>query len=457
MIGNLQEIDSKVSRFLQKASKKNEPLEAFRTTDDFKSFEDSMSTGMLDQVKAMAKKLPKWMVEDEAFDDKRVTQWVEDNQKSMAKYVSQKDIYSVLIAAFTYSVESFYQRQGVKLQKAAGPSVTFELTNQYYLDALQDQANYLLNKSSIDETTRTRMINLIRDTRTGMATIDELAEVIVSEFEGISDTRAFMIANTEANQAMSSAQQAFLVENGFKTKVWIPAGPNTCSICQGNADDGPIALNEDFSSGDSHPPGHPGCECYEDAGDEIDLDSIDLWDGGGEVSKATKQEVSDVRAEIKKTEEAIMGKVQKQIEAQSFETAGKIDSVQQTLAEKIKGVQDYMKGHAEEVRKSLAKNGQPINKTVIQKMNLPSELIDILTLLSSIVAQPAAISLNDYKPHDEEEGDIDYYGFLHPSGAWYIMAGEEDQQRYAAGQDGYIQAWKNRTNLKYQHIDEAFA
>lgn len=276
----LQRLSAAVDRFLSKASKKNEPLEAFRTTDEYKGFEKSMADGILDQVTDMTKKLPKWMVEDEDFDEKRVTKWVEDNQKSIAKYVKQKDVYAVLIQAFTYSVESFYQRQGIKLKKAADPFVTFELTNSYYLDALQDQANYLLNKSSIDETTRNRMINLIRDTRSSMMTIDELAEVIADEFEGISETRAFSIANTEANQAMSSAQQAFLEENGVATKVWVAAGPSTCDICQGNADQGPIPVKDSFDSGDDTPPGHPGCECYEDAGEEIDLDSIDvLWDG----------------------------------------------------------------------------------------------------------------------------------------------------------------------------------
>ncbi|MFA5999206.1 MAG: hypothetical protein WC747_04275 [Candidatus Babeliales bacterium] len=278
-MNKLQRLTAAVDRFLNKASKKNEPLEAFRETDDYKDFERSMADGILDQVTDMSKKLPGWMM-DEDWDEKRVTKWVEDNQKSISKYVKQKDVYAVLIQAFTYSVESFYQRQGIKLKKAADPFVTFELTNSYYLDALQDQANYLLNKSSIDETTRNRMINLIRDTRSSMMTIDEVAEAIVSEFEGISDTRAFSIANTEANQAMSSAQQAFLVENGVPTKVWVAAGGNTCAICQGNADQGPIPVKDSFESGDDTPPGHPGCECYEDAGEEIDLDSIDvLWDG----------------------------------------------------------------------------------------------------------------------------------------------------------------------------------
>lgn len=279
-MSKLQRLSAAVDRFISKASKKNEPLEAFRTTEEYKDFEQSIADAILDQVTDITKKLPKWMITDEEFDEDRAAKWLDDNQKSIAKYLNEKDVLATLIKAFTYSVESCYQRQGIKLQKAADPFVTFELTNSYYIDKLLDQANYLLNKSSIDETTRNRMITLIRDTRLNMTTIDELAEIIADEFEGISETRAFMIANTEANQAMSSAQQAFLKENGVGTKKWVGAGPNTCSICQGNEDQGPIPIDDEFESGDETPPGHPGCECYEDAGEEIDLDSIDvLWDG----------------------------------------------------------------------------------------------------------------------------------------------------------------------------------
>lgn len=279
-MNKLQRLSAAVDRFISKANKKNEPLEAFRTTEDYKEFEQSIADGILDQVTDLSKKLPKWMITDEEFDEDRAAKWLEDNQKSIAKYLNEKDILATLLQAFTYSVESSYSRQGIKLQKAADPFVTFELTNSYYIEKLADQANYLLNKSSIDETTRNRMITLIRDTRMNMTTIDELANIIADEFEGISETRAFMIANTEANLAMSSAQQAFLKENGVATKLWVGAGPNTCAICQGNADQGPIPIDDEFESGDETPPGHPGCECYEDAGEEIDLDSIDvLWDG----------------------------------------------------------------------------------------------------------------------------------------------------------------------------------
>lgn len=282
MSDELRKIDSAVTRYISKANKKNEPLEAFRETEAFDQFVSKMEKGILKQVKATVKKLDQveYIFDTEIKESEyeaKLGSWLKNEMPSITEYVSQEKIYAYLFNAFNFSVIASYSRIGI-IQKASG-FVEFELTNPYYIAALKDQANYLLHRSSIDETTRKRMITLIRDSRLSLTSLDELATMIEAEFEGISATRAFQIANTETNQAMSSAQQAFLEENGFKTKVWVAAGPNTCAICQGNADDGAIPLDDNFSSGDSHPPGHPGCECYEDAGDEIDLDSISLWNG----------------------------------------------------------------------------------------------------------------------------------------------------------------------------------
>jgi len=47
------------------------------------------------------------------------------------------------------------------------------------------------------------------------------------------------------------------------TKRWLTSSDNPCELCLGNEDDGPIPLNQMFSSGDFEPPGHPrNCECY---------------------------------------------------------------------------------------------------------------------------------------------------------------------------------------------------
>lgn len=285
MMDRLRKVDAAVSQFIQKANRVNEPLEAFRETESFKQLNDKLAAGIMKQAKWLAKDLKNIdYLQDENLTDSefsaKLGAYLENEMPRIGSYLSTDKVYAYLHNGFVFSVESSYKRSGIALQKSADPFVKFELTNENYIAALKNQANYLLNNSSIDETTRKRMINLIRDARLSMVDLNDLADMIESEFEGISATRAFGIANTEANQAMSSAQQAFLTENGFKTKQWVGAGPNTCPYCQQNEDDGPIPLDETFSTGDLHPPGHPGCECYEDAGEPIDLDSIPLlWDG----------------------------------------------------------------------------------------------------------------------------------------------------------------------------------
>jgi hypothetical protein len=284
MIDKLRKADAAVSQFIQKANRVNEPLEAFRQTDSFTLLVDKLEAGIMKQAKWLAKNLDQiTFLQDDLKDSEfeaKLGGWLNNEMPAIGSYVSSEKVYAYLHNGFVFSVKASYTRHSIALAKSADPFVDFELTNPNYIAALKNQANYLLNNSSIDETTRKRMINLIRDARLSLVDLNDLAEMIESEFEGISATRAFGIANTEANQAMSSAQQAFLVENGFKTKQWVGAGPNTCAYCQQNEDDGPIALDEPFSTGDMHPPGHPGCECYEDSGEPIDLDSIDiLWDG----------------------------------------------------------------------------------------------------------------------------------------------------------------------------------
>lgn len=173
--------------------------------------------------------------------------------------------------------DAYSKGEAILAQQAAATN-QFVLTDQFYIGALKNQANYLLNKSSLDETTRDRIITMVRDGKLNNLTIDEVSNMISSEFEDISANRAFMIARTETCQAMSSGQMAAMRESGVKTKAWVIAGGNVCPICEGNAFEGMIDIGHTFSSGDDAPPGHPNCECYIEAG-EIDLSSISIWDG----------------------------------------------------------------------------------------------------------------------------------------------------------------------------------
>jgi hypothetical protein len=86
----------------------------------------------------------------------------------------------------------------------------------------------------------------------------------VSKSYAFSQDRAELITHTEVARANSQgalegAREA--ADNGVVLqKVWL-LGPNACEICQENADDGPIGLEDSFSSGDDAPPQHPNCYC----------------------------------------------------------------------------------------------------------------------------------------------------------------------------------------------------
>lgn len=173
--------------------------------------------------------------------------------------------------------DAYSKGEAIIAQEAAAGG-KFVLTDKFYIGSLKNQANYLLNKSSLDETTRNRIITIIRDGKLNNLTIDEVSTLLSDEFEEISASRAFMIARTETCQAMSSGQMAAMRESGVPTKEWVVAGGHTCALCEDNAAQGMIPIADTFDSGDDAPPGHPNCECYIEAG-EIDLSAVSIWDG----------------------------------------------------------------------------------------------------------------------------------------------------------------------------------
>ncbi len=86
------------------------------------------------------------------------------------------------------------------------------------------------------------------------------ARLIRDTVDGMSTSRAEMIAATEMNDAMSYAFLRKLQINAVEYKQWI-LGPDPCEICEENADASPIPVDEDFPSGDDAPPAHPNCVC----------------------------------------------------------------------------------------------------------------------------------------------------------------------------------------------------
>lgn len=322
MAGRLDLLNAAVERFLQKSYVHNYPLEQFRETEVYLNFEQVLYDAILAQGEWAADHLADAPTYPDEPNDIRVLLW-EDAMKlwltrlpPIGLQLDYDAVYQLLYDAFVYNCRAQLDQQGLLQKKArpgftkaesstqvpiritdagnsgggddsgnAGPAgsqdpIEFELTNQYYINALKDAAAYLLNtkSKSYDQTTKDRLVKLVRDARLERQTIDEVATLIHEQFPNISSVRSFMIANTETANAFGQANLAFMQENGIETKKWVPAGPSTCKFCLANAAQGFISTNERFTTGDLHVPAHPQCECYEEAG-EIDLEAIDIWTG----------------------------------------------------------------------------------------------------------------------------------------------------------------------------------
>lgn len=89
---------------------------------------------------------------------------------------------------------------------------------------------------------------------------DRLAEALRTNY-AFSDARAELIARTETADADVAGNLAAYAESGVvQKKEWI-LGPDSCEICQVNAEAGPIPIDENFPSGDDAPTAHPNCTC----------------------------------------------------------------------------------------------------------------------------------------------------------------------------------------------------
>jgi DNA topoisomerase-1 len=126
--------------------------------------------------------------------------------------------------------------------------------------------------SQIDETTRDAVRNAVGDGLASGKTADEIADDI-EDLGAFGEKRSSLIANTEIANANSEGALVGYKEardNGVNVmKAWMITSEATagthegeaCDVCQANADEGPIDLDEDFVGGVSAPSQHPFCRC----------------------------------------------------------------------------------------------------------------------------------------------------------------------------------------------------
>jgi hypothetical protein len=86
------------------------------------------------------------------------------------------------------------------------------------------------------------------------------ARRIRQEWDEFAGRRAEVVAVTEWNRAASTATLLGYRATGVERKVWF-AVKDACQVCEANAAQGAIPINELFSGDFDAPPAHPGCRC----------------------------------------------------------------------------------------------------------------------------------------------------------------------------------------------------
>ena len=105
--------------------------------------------------------------------------------------------------------------------------------------------------------------------------LGETTDEAISRMQDIIDNpdRAELIAQTESVNSYNIGVMEYGAESNAVGKEW--QSSNATDICADNESAGPIAINEDFPSGDSEPVAHPRCMCairliYQDESDRED-------------------------------------------------------------------------------------------------------------------------------------------------------------------------------------------
>lgn len=116
---------------------------------------------------------------------------------------------------------------------------------------------------TITEPTREFLRNTIKNSFEDGLGVKGLTRAIEEDY-AFSHDRSLIIARTETIRAFGAGALIGFGEakaSGINLrKKWLTA-IGACPICIANEEQGAIELEDQFSSGDDHPPGHPNCRC----------------------------------------------------------------------------------------------------------------------------------------------------------------------------------------------------
>ena len=163
---------------------------------------------------------------------------------------TNKDLYRRVIA-----------EAGIQALVQVGIDQTFDLKNPRAVDWMALHA--LENATSVIDTIKREVkVRLVAGLDEGLSTF-QIADSIGEFFDAEVDYRAQRIARTEVVGSYAEGSLEGYRQSGVvRMKAWMTVGDDRVEDeCQMNEDQGPIALDASFASGQSAPPVHPNCRC----------------------------------------------------------------------------------------------------------------------------------------------------------------------------------------------------
>jgi phosphohistidine phosphatase len=145
---------------------------------------------------------------------------------------------------------------GLEAELNSGGSIPETVMSKY----LQENSLEKLTGNLTDRT-KQRLRNAIVETIQKGGTSEDIVATIRETVDDFSETRAQLIAQTEVNDAYSFGRDGLARSAGLEEKSWVTDSDNPCVVCLANEAEGWIPVEQSFSSGDSFPTAHPGCQC----------------------------------------------------------------------------------------------------------------------------------------------------------------------------------------------------
>lgn len=228
-----------------------------------KEYIDTQIAQMAALWKGLFKKLEQQMLQNlskakgfkkDAIDDEEAT---DDMVRIL--FENYDDWVGIVQNSTPQGLKDIYETSGKEAIASVDAEGSFDLENPRAVDWLNNHAAEMV--TSVVGTTKDKISTLVTNAMDEGLSVTRLPDLIQTIVPDFADWESERIARTETINAFSQGTlEGYKQSDVVDKKYWIP-DEAACPICEGNAEDGEIGLDEEFSSGVDAPVAHPNCEC----------------------------------------------------------------------------------------------------------------------------------------------------------------------------------------------------